>query len=204
MAVAARHPQPGTRERSCAVPGRRVGSTSTRAAGSPYFPNGGRNCEYGGLELGLRDESALLPCDLVVVGPGPEQAVIELRARMLRTPLTALRRLPCGPRARHCSSRTPSATAAALTFPLSYGQHIVFGPPLLSPACRIDVPGASVHDDAEAVQSTSNLELDSRSTWPAVRHSDGTERNLSRVPGPEARTGQTSSTSMTWPTAGTP
>src|SRR5581483_7759651 len=70
-------------------------------------------------------------------------------------------------------------------FPMSYGQHIVFGRPFLSPACRIDLPGASVHVDPEPVRPTSALERDARSTWPQVPRADGSIRDLRVVPGPD-------------------
>jgi len=152
------------------------------------FPNGGWSSSYGGLELGLHDESAVLPWDLRVVDPGPDRAVVELSIRLVRTPLAARRRLTLEVGSPTLRVEETIWNVGGVRFPLSYGQHIVFGPPFLSADCVIDMPGAKVRVDAEPVRATSSLEPDARSSWPAVRRVDGSERDLRRVPSPDAGT----------------
>jgi hypothetical protein len=152
------------------------------------FPNGGWASSYGGLDLGLHDESAVLPWRATVLSSGDDCASIELTTQLVRTPLAARRRLTLHRDSPTLVVEETITNLAAAAFPLSYGQHIVFGPPFLSPACRIDLPGAVVRVHPEQLDETGMLQPDSRSTWPAVTCKDGSERDLRRVPGPDAGT----------------
>jgi hypothetical protein len=152
------------------------------------FPNGGWASSYGGVDLGLHDESAVLPWHARVVDSGGDQATVELTAERVRTPLTAVRRLTLHRDSPTLVVEETITNSAAHAFPISYGQHIVFGPPFLSPACRIDLPGASVHVHPEPLDDSATLPPDARSTWPAVTRQDGSNRDLRLVPGPDAGT----------------
>jgi hypothetical protein len=152
------------------------------------FPNGGWGSSYGALDLGLHDESAMLPWQATVLNAGPDVAVVELTAQLVRTPLAATRRLTLSADSPVLMVAETIRNLASAKFPISYGQHIVFGAPFLSPACRIDLPEASVHVHPEPMDETMSLPVDARSTWPNVIRNDGSERDLSRVPGPDAGT----------------
>lgn len=150
------------------------------------FPNGGWASTYGGLDFGLHDESAVLPWRVSVVDSGEECASVELTTELIRTPLSATRRLTLRRDSPTLVVEETITNLATHAFPISYGQHIVFGPPFLSPACRIDLPGATVHVHPEQLDESATLAPDSRSNWPSVTRSDRTERDLRLVPGSDA------------------
>jgi hypothetical protein len=146
------------------------------------FPNGGWSSSYDGLDLGLHDESSVLPWQATVVDAGPDVAVVELTAALVRTPLAAVRRLTLSADSPTLVVEETIRNLASSRFPISYGQHIVFGAPFLSEACRVDVPGATVHVHPEPMDDTMSLPVDARSTWPNVTSASF------RVPMPAPRT----------------
>jgi hypothetical protein len=73
-------------------------------------------------------------------------------------------------------------------FPISYGQHIVFGPPFLSPSCIVDMPGGSVRAHPEATSAANTVPPGASAPWPEMPTVDGGTRDLRAVLPPTSRT----------------
>jgi hypothetical protein len=64
-----------------------------------------------------------------------------------------------------------------------WGQHLAFGPPFLTPECRIETGARTVLVHEEEIFPRKYRP--GRYRWPMVMGDDGTPRDLSWVPGPD-------------------
>lgn len=147
-------------------------------------PNGGSAATAAGARHGLHAESSLLPWDVQILEEGPTRASVELVVRLLRTPLRVRKRL------------TLDATSAVLrvaesvindsdqAVPLSYGQHIALGAPLLAEAARVALPGGTVHVTSAPQDDSHRLLPGAVAPWPFVPDRYGGQVDLRLVPPP--------------------
>jgi hypothetical protein len=148
------------------------------------FPNGGWGTSYKGLDLALHAESTLTPWDAHVIEDGPELASIRFRVRLARTPFEATRTMSVERGKPTLTVREAVKNLGGERFPVSYGQHIALGPPFLSEACLIDLPGGTVHNHPVEYSANHRLRADARSDWPHAVLKDGSTVDLREVPAP--------------------
>lgn len=150
------------------------------------FPNGGWPSAYRGADLGLHAESTLLPWDVAVADEGPERAALTCRVQLARTPLASTRTFGVEQGRPVLTVTETLVNLAGEPFPISYGQHIVFGAPFLSDACVIDLPGGIVHVHPVEYSANHRLRAGARSPWPNAIGKDGSSVDLRQVPAPGA------------------
>lgn len=150
------------------------------------FPNGGDPSSYGGAEFGLHAESSMLPWDCSVSADGPESAEVVLTARLVRTPIVARRTIAVDAGSPVLTVRETLINVGAEALPISYGQHITFGPPFLSEHCRIDLPGGRVRTHPVSWSPANRLAPGAEAPWPEAPLKDGTVARLDAVPPPGA------------------
>jgi hypothetical protein len=146
------------------------------------FPNGGDPSSHGGAQLGLHAESSMIPWDCSISADGPETAEVILSARLSRTPLAARRTLRLDAGSPVLTVTETLLNLGAEAFPISYGQHITFGPPFLSEHCRIDLPGGRVRTHPVRWSPNNRLAPGAVAGWPAAPLADGTLCRLDVVP----------------------
>lgn len=137
------------------------------------FPNGGNPSAYGGAEFGLHAESSTLPWDCVVSGEGPEVAELTLTACLARAPIAARRTLSLEAGSPVLTVRETLVNTSPAPYPISYGQHLVFGPPFLSERCLIDLPGGRVRTHPVGWSSANRFAPGTVTEWPEVLLVDG-------------------------------
>ncbi|MHB8340178.1 MAG: DUF4432 family protein [Mycobacteriales bacterium] len=150
------------------------------------FPNGGWHSSHRGADLGLHAESTLLPWDVEVVEGGPDTAVLACRVALARTPLSATRTFTVSTGSPELTVRETLVNRAGEPFPVSYGQHIVFGPPFLSGDCIVDLPGGTVHVHPDSYSDHHRLRPGARSAWPTGVGADGSPVDLRQIQAPGA------------------
>ncbi len=146
------------------------------------FPNGGNSSTYGGAPLGLHAESATLPWDVSIVNDGPDRAEVRLTVRLARSPIEATRVVSITSGVPTLTIEETIISRGSDPFPMSYGQHITFGPPFLSEHCRIDIPGGIVRGHPAEWSAGNRLAADERRAWPDAALRDGTTCRLDAVP----------------------
>jgi hypothetical protein len=67
----------------------------------------------------------------------------------------------------------------------TWGHHPAFGWPFVDESCRVDLPSCRIHTSAEFTPTTSRLAPDQTTNWPNAEGIDGSQVDLSRIPGPE-------------------
>jgi hypothetical protein len=72
-------------------------------------------------------------------------------------------------------------------FPVVYGQHIAIGPPFLSEACVVDLPGGTVLSHPTQYSPNNRFMAGQSSPWPKGILLDGSEVSMREVPPPSAR-----------------
>jgi hypothetical protein len=152
------------------------------------FPNGGWACSYDGADLGLHAESTLVPWRVQVTEPGPETAVVRADVELVRTPLRATRTLTVRDGSPSLVIDEVITNTAGDRFPISYGQHIVFGAPFLSPSTIVDMPGGTVRAHPDPTSSANTVAAGAVAAWPHMPTGDGGTRDLRAVMPPTART----------------
>lgn len=150
------------------------------------FPNGGDPSGYGGAEFGLHAESSMLEWTCEVSADGPERAELTLSTRLLRTPIVASRTIAVDAGSPVLTVRETLCNIGSHELPISYGQHIVYGPPFLSEHCRIDLPGGRVRTHPVRWSPANRFAADAEAEWPQVPLADGTLGRLDQVPPPGA------------------
>jgi hypothetical protein len=150
------------------------------------FPNGGDPSGYAGAEFGLHGESSLLRWDCVVSADGPQTAEICLTARLLRSPIMARRAIAVEAGSPVLTVRETLVNLGSEALPISYGQHITFGPPFLSERCRIDLPGGRVRTHSVSWSPGNRFAPGASGDWPEVALADGSLARLDAIPPPGA------------------
>jgi hypothetical protein len=146
------------------------------------FPGGGFPSRHANADLGLHAESSLLPWDVHVAEEGPERACAEFKVRLARTPFISSRSVSIEVASPTLVVRETLTNCSEVEFPVSYGQHIAIGPPFLSEACVIDLPGGTVHNHPVDWSPSGRLKAAAVSRWPQAVLKDGSTVDLRRVP----------------------
>lgn len=139
------------------------------------LPNGGDEVAAYGTTWGMHGEAWLAPFEATLVEDG-----VELRARLVRSPLELLRviRLDGG-----CLSVTETVTNCG-TEPITgvWGQHPAFGPPFLAAGTRLECDARRVVVDDLRVTAAGDLAPGTAGPWPHAPGKVGPAVDLRTVP----------------------
>jgi len=141
------------------------------------LPNGGDECEQHGATWGFHGEAALVPWDVVELGP----TSATLETSLFSAPLRVTRELSLdGPVLRvHEVVRN----LAAQDLEVMWSHHPAFGEPFLERGCLLSAACHTVvADDSEP---GTLLAAASEQPWPVVEAKDGRQADLRLLPGPE-------------------
>lgn len=145
------------------------------------LPNFGGPGSTGGAPLGQHGEANLMPWDASVVEDGPDQVVAVFEVALARTPLRVRKeiRLAAGDPTLVVTDTITNVGADDLA--MTFGQHLVFGAPLLDDHTTIDLAGGRVLV-AEDQQPRARLLPGGEGNWPHAPGADGQPVDLRRVP----------------------
>ena len=153
------------------------------------FPNGGISVMYKGAQLPFHGELLTLPWEVYRHREPPGGSLRPpRRCETLRTPflLEKTLTLRSGSAALEIDERLTNLAAEEMD--VMWGQHPTFGPPFLDATCRIDVPPCRASTERMEPWKDGQLQFGASFDWPSAPLRDGGFRDLSIVPGPEART----------------
>lgn len=151
------------------------------------LPNFGGAGRTGGAPLGQHGEANLLPWDATVLADGPDEAVAVFEVALARTPLRVHKQaiVRAGDPAITVTDTITNVGADDLQ--MSFGQHLVFGAPLLDDTTTIDIAGGKVLVAADQ-QPQTRLQAGGEGKWPHAPGVDGGQVDLRQVPPAHADT----------------
>jgi Domain of unknown function (DUF4432) len=149
------------------------------------FPNTNDACTYRDARLPFHGEVAGLAWTWSAESDDDSVAVL-LTVDCRRTPfrLERLMRLPFGERTLVLEESVRNRSAGPAHF--VWGHHCVLGPPLVAAGAELRVPCRTIVTPGELWEDTARLVPGQRSAWPVARGRDGSDVDLSRIPGPGA------------------
>ena len=150
------------------------------------FPNTNDACPYRDSVLPFHGEVATRPWSWSVPGGDSGAAAVRLTVDCELAPFRVerLMRLPRGERRLVLEESVQNTSSEPAHF--VWGHHCVLGAPLVAAGAELRVPCRTVVTIAEVWEETARLEPGQRSAWPVARGRDGSDIDISRVPGPEA------------------
>lgn len=150
------------------------------------LPGAGQPSTVAGAPLGQHGESTVLPYD-VAVERTAEGVAATLTLTLSRYPLSIDRTvaLERGSATVEVTEEVTNEGEVAIDY--SWLQHIVFGPPFIGPAARLEIPCQRIlvdqgHDDPNA-----RFEPGAEFTWPYCETEAGDRVDLRRIPPKSAR-----------------
>src|SRR6185369_10342564 len=179
----------GLRERSHFEP------SSPRAAGAhmDYYeggwqellPNCGNLSLHQGAEIGQHGEVLLLPWRYTITKDEPDEIEVRFEVRTVRTPFYLIKTMSLrgGDAALRIRERITNEGGQEVNF--TWGHHPAFGWPFIDESCRVDLPKCRIRTFADFTPTSSRLLADQSSDWPNASGVDGSEVDLSRIPGPD-------------------
>jgi len=180
----------GLRERAHLVP------TSSRAESGAHldyyeggwqelFPNCGNLSLHQGAEIGQHGEVLLLPWRYVITRNEPDEIEVRFEVRTVRTPFHLVKTVSLlGDQAiLRIHERITNESGQDVSF--TWGHHPAFGWPFIDESCRVHLPACRIHTSAEFTPTTSRLAPDQTTSWPNAEAADGSEVDLSLIPGPK-------------------
>lgn len=150
------------------------------------MPNGGRVCEYKGVEMGLHGEVWGLPwrCRITRDEPGLVQA--KTWVRTVRTPFLLEKTFTLRSGSGVLEIDETLTNEGQEQIDLMWGHHPALGSRFIERDCRIDTSARTVVVDGN-VGDESRFDPGHRFEWPVGIGRGGDEVDVSVVPGPEAR-----------------
>ena len=114
------------------------------------FPSGSFEVGYEGTTIGFHGEMWGLAFTYRILADGPEEAAVEMRCEMLRTPfaLTKTLRLRRGEPKLYIDEEAQNLSPQSLS--VMWGHHPALGPPFLAEGNVIEVPARRFLPDLEA------------------------------------------------------
>ena len=153
------------------------------------FPNAGDPCEHAGISLRFHGEVALLSWSHVVERDDGEETSVLLSVRCPKTGLLLERRMRVRGNDPVLGIEEEVTNEYDSPAEFVWGHHVVLGGDFLEDGCRVDVPARTLITPEELYEpATASLAPGQTERWPLARGRETEERvDLSRVPGPEAR-----------------
>lgn len=152
------------------------------------LPNGGVSVVYKGAQLPFHGELLTLPWDVEILENRPEVVSVRFSVRTLRTPFLLEKTLTLRSGRPVVEIRERLTNLAAEDMDIMWGHHPAFGPPFLDDTCRIDVPPCRASTERMEPWNGGQLEFGTSFEWPMAPLRGGGVRDLSRIPGPAAKT----------------
>ncbi len=149
------------------------------------LPTGGNPVETLGTVFGVHGEACLLPWEYVILQDDPSQVQVRFWVRTVRTPLLIEKTVTLASQRSVLSFYERLTNEGCEPFDLVWGHHPAFGAPFLDPSCVIDLPGGEVKTVPQG--ESSRCASGEGMAWPQARGRSGETLDLSRIPGPEAR-----------------
>lgn len=167
-----------------------VGAPDSTFAFMDHYPGGWQNiapsaggeATVQGASFGLHTGAALSPWEVVVESKTPDRAAIRLSLRMTRYPLELERRLILDAGEPTLTVEDSMRNNGDVEVPYTWLQHLVFGPPLLDPACSLEVPCETVIADPFHDDPNTRFEPGTEGDWPTLADADGTTVDLTSPP----------------------
>ena len=150
------------------------------------FPNTNDACVYRDSPLPFHGEVATRPWSWSVEASDSESVAVRLAIDCELAPfrLERLMRLPHGERRLVLEESVQNTSSESAHF--VWGHHCVLGAPLVAAGAELRVPCRTIVTIPEVWEDTARLAPGQRSAWPVARGRDGSDIDISRVPGPEA------------------
>lgn len=176
-------------------PADRYVPTASETTWNDHYPGGwqvnlpvaGGGWEIDGHAYGIHGESALLPWEAEVVRADDEAVTLRLTVELVRYPFVVERELtlPTGTSRLEIVESVTNLGGRSLEY--IWQQHVTLGPPLLSPAARLDLPPATGRNP-EYGNDFPNARLagDVRFEWPHAPGRDGGTVDLREFPPEDA------------------
>jgi hypothetical protein len=151
------------------------------------FPNAGDACVLDGVELPFHGEVATLPWDHEVLVEGGEEVAVRFSVRTRRTTfrLDRVMRLRAGDPALELEETVTNVGSDPANY--VWGHHCVLGEPFVEDGCELLAPAGTLTTPPELYEDTARLAPGQRRTWPMALTRTGEEVDLTRIPGPSAR-----------------
>ena len=145
-------------------------------------PTAGPPAEYRGAEIGQHSESTLMPWDVRIEEDSPERVAAKFWVRTYRTPFYVEKTLSLEAGSPVLTVEEAVVNEAEEEAECVWGQHIALGAPFLSPACRLDLPGARVFTLGEGMESERRLADGDGGPWPNAPGANGGTVDLRTFP----------------------
>ena len=150
------------------------------------FPWGGHASVHRGVNTGLHGEVALSPWDYRIEIDTPEEIVVSFSIRTRRAPFLLQKTMSIRRHQAALHIRESFQNESDQETEIVWGHHPAFGWPFLDDSCVLDLPPCRIKVPA-TLDSSSRLAAEQEGRWPTVKLRAGGEVDLSRIPGPSAR-----------------
>jgi galactose mutarotase-like enzyme len=140
------------------------------------FPNVGAATVEQGVLWPVHGEVWVAPFDVAVTGP----AEITMVTRLVRSPFTVRKTIRVDAASVEVTETVTNHAGASVD--VAWGHHPAFTAPLISAACRLDIPGHAICVDVDD-KPAGDLIPESCARWPMAAGRDGMDRDLREVPG---------------------
>ena len=145
-------------------------------------PTAGPPTDYRGAEIGQHSEATLMPWDAQIIEDSPERAAVRFWVRTYRTPFYIEKTLSVTAGSPVLTVEETVVNEAEEEAECVWGQHIALGAPFLGPACRLDVPGATVFNMGEGTDQERRLAQGESGQWPHTPGAGGGTVDLRTFP----------------------
>ncbi len=150
------------------------------------LPNGGRSCEYRGVEMGQHGEVWGIPWKWQILEDSPETVSVKLSVRTPRTPFLLEKTLTVRSGVGVLEIDETLTNECDDDLDLMWGHHPAFGPPFLSEDCVISCSARKVVVDPD-VPPDGRFEPRQEFTWPATRGRSGNLVDVRDIGPPESK-----------------
>jgi hypothetical protein len=150
------------------------------------FPWGGHASVYRGADTGLHGEVALAQWDYRVDVDTPEHVQITCTVRTLRSPFLVKKTFTLYRDRADLRINEVIVNESEQPLEVVWGHHPAYGWPFLDDSCVIDLPACRVKTMA-SLDAGGRLAENAEGVWPTFKLRDGSDVNLSNIPGPDAR-----------------
>lgn len=159
-----------------------------RGGWQTILPNFGKAVTYRGAELDFHGEAARRPWQLDEASAGAEDARVVVSTRLLSMPLAVRREVRLDEERPIVRVQERVTNLSETSCHCMWGQHPVFGAPLIAPETAIYTSARRVLTDDGFVSLGNDLPLGSTFEWPVGSTRSGAPVDLSRMPAPGSGT----------------
>lgn len=150
------------------------------------LPNAGGPATVAGAPLGQHGEAAVVPWDTTIYEKGDCVEVVGT-VSLTRYPLDIRRTVLLTDGSQTVQVDETVTNAGEVPIEYSWLQHIAFGPPLVSPGARLNVPCDRVLVDPDHDDPNARFEPGEEFDWPYAQDGAGTSVDLREFPAKSER-----------------